>query len=61
MKREKREPFMPTAAELRRAEDFLKALKAWPDVVSRLWPLAFGAYAVGIIVLFLVALELASS
>ena len=58
MKREKREPFMPTAAELRRAEAFLKA---WPDMVSRLWPLAFGAYAVGIIVLFLVALELASS
>ena len=58
MKREKREPFMPTAAELRRAEDFLKALS---NVNDRIGAFMFGAYAVGMIVLFFVALELASS
>ena len=53
MKREKREPFMPTAEELRRAEDFLKALSNMND---RIGTFMFGAYAVGMIVLGLVAL-----
>ena len=54
MKREKRDPFMPTPEELRRAEDFLKALS---NMNGRIGTFMFGAYAVGVIVLALVVLE----
>ena len=49
----KRDPFMPSPEAIRRAENFLKALSEPKDWVGRFM---FGAYAVGIIVLGLVAL-----
>ena len=49
----RRDPFMPSPEELRRAEAFLKALSKPKDWVGTFM---FGAYAVGMIVLGLVAL-----
>ena len=53
----KRDPFMPSPEELRRAEDFLKALSNMKD---RIGPFMFGVYGVTVIALALFLLEWSS-
>ena len=54
----KRDPFMPSPEQLRRAEAFLTT---WHAVVPRLGPWVIGACVMGMIVLVVVVVEWVSA